>query len=212
MQNLLYCPYFIYKEYFGGRQGFLPEGSMLMFGSLSHLAARGLEHYSEECVKIYKAFSSMLPNTCSVTHMVFVPLGDAAGPGLVRDLYDLDSWLRNAGTGMSSLPESRKKFWGILLGKESSADMPDPGAMGGRVLYMPENLKTSTRIRTVSNTPHAPLPEKLAAFTETEEQILVECIMQEVNENYAMNVDTNPLLARSSGSDSPPTLKTHRES
>jgi hypothetical protein len=143
--------------------------------------------------------------------MVFVPLGDAAGPGLVRDLYDLDSWLRNAGTGMSSLPESRKKFWDILLGKESLGSMADPGAMGGRTLYMPENIKTSTRIRTVSNTPHAALPEKLTAFTETEEQILVESIMQEVNDNYAMNMDTNPLLARSSGSDSPPnTENTHR--
>jgi hypothetical protein len=69
------------KEYFGKQQGFLPEGSMLMFGSLSHLALRGLEHYSEECVKIFKAFSNMLPNTCSVTHLVFAPGGcGGAGP------------------------------------------------------------------------------------------------------------------------------------
>jgi hypothetical protein len=81
--------------------------------------------------------------------------------------------------------------------------------MGGRVLYMPENIKTSTRIRTVSNEPHAPLPEKLSAFTEEEEKILVECIMQEVNDTFAMNVDTQPMLARSSGSDGPPTVESN---
>jgi hypothetical protein len=39
------------------------------------------------------------------------------------------------------------------------------------------------------------MPEKLTAFTETEEQILVESIMQEVNDNYAMNMDTNPVTS-----------------
>jgi hypothetical protein len=188
------------KEYFGKQHGFLPEGSMLMFGSLSHLALRGLEHYSEECVKIFKAFTNMLPNTCSVTHLVFAPLGDVAGPGLIRDLYDLDSWLRSAGTGMPSLPQSRKKFWDILLSRDDADTTPDPGSMGSRILYMPESLKNSARIRTVSHTPHATLPAKLAGLSEPEEKILIESIMNEINEMYAINVDPEPVLARSSGS------------
>jgi hypothetical protein len=65
---------------------------------------------------------------------------------------------------------------------------------------MPENLKNSSRIRTVSHTPHATLPKKLAGLTEPEEKELIECIMKEVNETYAINVDPEPVLARSSGS------------
>jgi hypothetical protein len=142
---------------------------------------RGLEHYSEESVKIFKAFSNMLPNTCSVTHLVFAPLGDVAGLGLIRDLYDLDSWLLNASTGMPSLPQSCKKLWDILLSRDESDRQPDPGAIRSRILYMPENLKNSSRIRTVSHTPHATLPQKLAGLTELEETELIEGIMKEVN-------------------------------
>jgi hypothetical protein len=46
----------ILKEFFGARAGYLPEGSILFFGSLSHLALRGLENYSEEAVKMLKVF------------------------------------------------------------------------------------------------------------------------------------------------------------
>jgi hypothetical protein len=50
----------ILKEFFSNRQGYLPQGSLLLFGSLSHLAARGLESYAEETVKTFKAFANML--------------------------------------------------------------------------------------------------------------------------------------------------------
>jgi hypothetical protein len=91
---------------------------------------------------------------------VFVPLGDVAGPGLVRDLYDLDSWLRIAGTGMASLPKSRRKFWDILLSNADTDFDADPGSMGSRVCFIPENLRTSNKIRMVSGTPHAALQKK----------------------------------------------------
>jgi hypothetical protein len=75
----------------------------------------GLENYSEECVKIQKVISNMIPNTCSVTHVVFVPLGGLETAGLIRDLYDLDCWLRRSGSGTGpSLPETRRKLWQLL--------------------------------------------------------------------------------------------------
>jgi hypothetical protein len=45
----------ILKEFFGNRTGYLPEGSVLYFGSLSHLALRGLETYAEEVVKMFSS-------------------------------------------------------------------------------------------------------------------------------------------------------------
>jgi hypothetical protein len=44
----------ILKEFFGTRAGYLPEGSALFFGSLSHLALRGLENYAEGLLKYAK--------------------------------------------------------------------------------------------------------------------------------------------------------------
>jgi hypothetical protein len=82
------------KEFFGGISGYLPEGSIVLFGSLSHLARRGIENYAEECVKTKKVILNMIPKSCVISHVVLVPLGGCGGEALVRDLYDLDSWIR----------------------------------------------------------------------------------------------------------------------
>jgi hypothetical protein len=65
----------ILKEFFGNRSGYLPEGSMLCFGSLSHLTMRGLETYADEVVKTFKVFSIRLSAGCIVAHTVLLPLG-----------------------------------------------------------------------------------------------------------------------------------------
>jgi hypothetical protein len=52
----------------------------------------------------------------------------------------------------------------------------------------------------LSDSAHATLPQKFAGLTEPEEKELIESIMKEVNEMYAINVDPEPVLARSSGS------------
>jgi hypothetical protein len=65
----------ILKEFFGNRSRYLPEGSMLCFGSLSHLTMRGLETYADEVVKTFKVFSIRLSAGCIVAHTVLLPLG-----------------------------------------------------------------------------------------------------------------------------------------
>jgi hypothetical protein len=76
----------VLKEFFGGRAGYLLEGSVLFFGSLSHLAMRGLENYAEETVRIFKVFSNMLKSGCSMAHVVHAPLGGVRSDGLIRDI------------------------------------------------------------------------------------------------------------------------------
>jgi hypothetical protein len=144
----------ILKEFFGNRPKFLPEGSLLLFGSLSQLAKRGVENYAEECVKYQKVLTNMIPNTCSVTHVVFVPLGGIDTPGLIRDHYDLDCWLRKSvPSSAASLPVARRKLWQILTESGSGSA---PGT--DRTIFAPESLHNSTKIRTISAPPNPPLP------------------------------------------------------
>jgi hypothetical protein len=156
------------KEYFGGLPGCLPEGSMVMFGSLSHLAKRGLENYAEECVKIKKVIMNMLPGSCTVIHMVFVPLGGLEGEATIRDLYDLDSWLRGAGHSGENLRLSRAEFWTLCIDES----VPVSNCNGTRVLYMPESISSSTKTRTVAGAPHVKLPVSIAAFNHENEKKL----------------------------------------
>jgi hypothetical protein len=172
---------------------------MIMYGSLSHLSKRGLENYTEECVKIKKVLSNMVPKSCITTHVVFVPLGGVEGGGLIRDLYDFDSWLRSSGHGGDALPGARACFWDIVHNKSSAGGTPDMTNHGTRTMYMPESLHSSSKIRTVSGSPHVLLPVKISPFDEKDEMTLITCLMREINDTYALNVPEQPCLDRSSG-------------
>jgi hypothetical protein len=183
----------ILKEYFGNRSGYLPEGSLLMFGSLSHLGKRGLENYAEECVKMNKVFGNMLPKTCSVTHLLAVPLGGIESEGLIRDLYDLDCWLRiSTGTNIPSLPAARTKLWEIL-----SASNTPAGPQTDRTLFLPESLSSSTKVRTISEKPES-VPAKIGPMNDKDEKVVIETLCREINENYVLNIEENPMLTRCS--------------
>jgi hypothetical protein len=185
------------KEFFGNSTGYLPEGSVLYFGSLSHLAMRGIETYAEEVVKLYKVFTNMLAGGCSVAHAVVVPLGGIQSEGLVRDLYDLDSWLRSGIVGnMLSLSVTREKLWKII-GRECRrwAD----NATGERSLFMPENYTNSHKIRTISRAVGEPMPAEIEPLLAGGERELIECLMTEIVDRHAIAVNTEPHLDRCSG-------------
>jgi hypothetical protein len=135
----------VLKEFFGNRTRYLPEGSLLMYGSLSHLIARGPENYAEEAVKMGKVFSNMLHRSCSITHTVFLPLGGVGSPGIIRDMYDIDCWLKSGSvTSSFSLPATRSAVWEVFREENNIVEQPDIHH-ADRTLYMPESLTKAKR-------------------------------------------------------------------
>jgi hypothetical protein len=78
-----------------------------------------------------------------------VPLGGVEGEATIRDIYDLDSWLRGAGHSGENLQLSRAEFWSLCIDELA----PVSNCNGTRVLYMPESMSSSTKIRTVAGAP-----------------------------------------------------------
>jgi hypothetical protein len=187
----------VLKEFFGNRRGYLPEGSVLLFGSLSHLALRGLETYAEEVVKSFKTFSGMLGGGVTVAHMVHFPLGGIESEGLIRDMYDLDAWLRSGVAGtMLSMPISREQFWKIMVDDSMELSVTNTHE---RTLFMPENFTNSHKIRTISGSVAGMLPAKIEPMPERSERKLVAVLMNEINEKFSVEVNGNPVLDRCSG-------------
>jgi hypothetical protein len=136
------------KELFGSRSGYIPEGSMILFGSLSQLANRGLDDYAVETVKLHKILTNMVSKACSIMHLVFLPLGGIESSGLIRDLYDLDAWLRNGTSSITvSLPHTRSTLWSELRGDSKEAS---GCSSGERVLNLPESISSGRKIKTLS--------------------------------------------------------------
>jgi hypothetical protein len=187
----------ILKEFFGNRSGYLPEGSVLLFGSFSHLAMRGIETYAEEVVKNFKIFTNMLARGCTVAHTVHFPLGGTESESVIRDAYDLDAWLRSGVVGqMLSLPVSRECFWKVVVEDCGNTSVNNTGE---RIYFLPESISNSRKIRTVSGSLENKLPEKILPLSENSEKILVRTLMNEITEKFAIVTNPEPCLNRCSG-------------
>jgi hypothetical protein len=107
------------REFFAGEGGriSLPEGSVVLYGSLCHLAVRGLDNYADEVDRTGKTIGSMVGGRGVTTaHNIFVPLGGICSAGLIRMMLDLDCWLQVGDTMTPySLTRSRNKLWELLL-------------------------------------------------------------------------------------------------
>jgi hypothetical protein len=74
--------------------GKLPLGSIVLVGSLSHLAHYGLESYAFDLIKTLSAVGGLVGGDVGIVHYVPVPLGGIEDGATLRALFDLDSWIR----------------------------------------------------------------------------------------------------------------------
>jgi spermidine/putrescine-binding protein len=63
-----------------------------------------------------------------------------------------------------------------------------------RVRYMPENIKTSSKIRMISGEIEN-LPASISPMTEKDEQHVMEQLMREIEDTYAIDINKYPNLS-----------------
>jgi hypothetical protein len=101
----------IFVDYTAPR-GRLPAGSVVLVGSLSHLAAFGLDSYATDLVKTLQSMAMAVGRGVDVIPNVSVPLGGVSSAATVRAMFDLDAWiLRGPGVALSM---ARRVFWDVV--------------------------------------------------------------------------------------------------
>ena len=86
----------IFRDLFGSQVrplGSLPYGSVILVGSISHLALLGLTTYTEELVKVCNALISLAGPCVTICPIVSIPLSGISESKTIIDLANLDSWL-----------------------------------------------------------------------------------------------------------------------
>ena len=76
-----------------GPVGRLPQGSVVMVGSVTHLSFSGLSCYTEELVRTIRSISVIAGSGATVIPAIHILLGGVTCPMLVRQLMTLDSWI-----------------------------------------------------------------------------------------------------------------------
>jgi len=91
--------------------GSLTPGSVVLYGSLSHLRACGIQEYAEGLVKTYVSLAAKVGGGVDVVPLVPVPMHGMESGSLIRDLMDMDAWLLTLqGGGARSSPEPGRIF------------------------------------------------------------------------------------------------------
>ena len=174
--------------------GWLPAGSVVAFGSISHLALYGAQQYAEDLVRYLALISGDIGPSSTAIPYIPIPLGGISDDVLIRDIADLDSWLLNSGLGPNIvLPCSRNQFWDQAANCESFVNS------GPRTLFMPISLRNSRKSRTLSA--GIALPASISPFDEAEETELLSTIFEELSGYYGLKLDTDPAMQR--GGDAP---------
>ncbi len=96
--------------------GNLPSGSVILVGSMSHLAKNGLNFYAPLLVETMTRMAGKVGPGVNVIPLLPVPVKGIGSETLVRDMMDLDSWIVSTGAGQAAgLPDSRDIFWRVVL-------------------------------------------------------------------------------------------------
>ncbi len=95
----------------------LPSGSIILVGSMSHLAKNGLNFYAPILVETMTRMAGKVGPGVNVIPLLPIPVGGIGSETLVWDMMDLDSWIVSTGAGQATgLPDSRDTFWRVILG------------------------------------------------------------------------------------------------
>jgi hypothetical protein len=94
----------------------LPSGSVILVGSMSHLAKSGLNFYAPILVETMTRMAGKVGPGVNVIPFVPVPIGGIGSETLARDMMDLDSWIVSTGAGQATgLPDTRDTLWRVVL-------------------------------------------------------------------------------------------------
>ena len=170
--------------------GTLPPGSIILIGSVSHLAQTGLQQYAEDLTRTLSILGSEVGPGVTTAPYVPVPLGGLVAEDLIRDLMDFDTWLLGSGLGdLQTLPATRDRFW------ETVGNVSNVVVEGGpRSLFLPASIRNPRKQRFVSGAIYH--PATLDPLKEEEEAGIVSCLLKEVSGLLSLKLDLSPAFAR----------------
>jgi hypothetical protein len=175
--------------------GSLPSGSLVLVGSMSHLAKNGLNFNAPILVETMTRMAGKVGLGVNVIPFVPVPIGGIGSETLARNMMDLDSWIVSTGAGQATgLPDTRDAFWKVFFAREE----------GGRRLYtssaplsLPAGIK-NPRIRPfIYGAFVGTVPAEIPPLNKEDETKIVRTLLNELNEKFCVNLDCHPSFERS---------------
>jgi hypothetical protein len=169
----------------------IPEGTIILFGSLSSLARIGTQSYASACINGKRRITGAIKNSVAVP-FVPPPLGGCNDPELIRNLVDVCVWLGS----ISGFPLSGtcKVLVDLIMdevdGGEGEVKHLD------RPVFLPTNLDSYDGEHVTS--PGRPgIPAFVPSWSQTDEKRFLDGLLTDLNDSLLAGLDPNPNLSRS---------------
>jgi len=167
----------------------MPAGTVVLIGSVSHLAAVGTAGYAEDLVRAFGAIRNTYRSGITIMHGVPLLLGGLTNKDTIRDLIEVDMWYSKVSTADTmEIAKTRALFRSTLTKEGTNASTADNSAPEGRVLMLPQSLdnpleKLSYRSQGFGKQVNLCLP-----MTEQEEMDMLLKLIVELNEKAGLNL------------------------
>ena len=180
--------------------GHLPQGSLLMIASLSHLSLSGLAAYTEELTRVIKSVSISAGPGVSVIPGVAILLGGISCPSLIKSLSDLDSWILSSNLAPSlTLHAPRSLVWQRISEDSASGGVSAATGSTAMSLEVPCTFRNPCKTCCVIGETAIKLPCEVKPMSPEFEKRIVSILTAELNKQYCLRLLVNPNLKPSGG-------------
>jgi hypothetical protein len=169
----------------------VPEGTIILFGSLTNLGRVGTQSYASACLNGKRRIQGAIKGSVAIP-FIPPPLGGCNDPELLRSLVDSCVWLGSI-IGFP-LSDTCKCLVDLVM------DDPDGGEGGivhlDRPVFLPTNLESYDGEHLTS--PGRPgIPAFVPSWSQTDEKKFLDGLLADLNQNLLAGLDPNPNLSRS---------------
>jgi hypothetical protein len=173
----------------------IPPGSIVLIGSISHLADVGLSAYIEDMIEAERRIKTSLSRDVKVGPLPPTTLTGLAVPSVIRELFEYMTWALDYFPDVALEDTMQLAATIIRENGEGVQSYLEP-----RHLRLPSRDETKFKLwHSGGSTSPLPIPVSVIAMQQPEEERLVYKMIEEIRTKLAVDLDPNPTFERGLG-------------
>jgi hypothetical protein len=170
----------------------IPEGSIILVGSVSDLNAQGVSGYSEELARTIRILREKLGKNVMVTAAIPVLLGGVNSHRLTRAIIDAEYWVESLEGGDCTLLSGTR--WMVMnkMAENGLGKVPEPQE---EMHTVPKGVNTKDKVR-YKALGWADTPIMVAPLNEKGEREIIGSLVHELKVNFGAKISSNLSLDR----------------
>jgi len=170
----------------------LPAKSTVLIGSVSHIAAKGVQAYGEDLVWCFRQLSEKLPENLSFSVLVPVLINGINNQRVVRNIAEVECWMEELKGADGSLLQRTREVFLTQMEAHAHGRLFNPEEV---MVSMPDSLRSYNKIPTVLQGWKG-MAEQIIPFGEIPEARVIMTMREELLENFGVKVSRNLDLRR----------------